>query len=102
MNKVGSEICEEMISSEKLTMVKFSASWCGPCKMLTPILDGIAGKYPDINMVEIDVDEEMALASKEGIRGVPTVIFYKKGEVLSKLVGIQPAKVYTEKIDSFK
>jgi thioredoxin 1 len=92
----------EKINEDKLTIVKYKANWCGPCRVLSPILEGVVKDYADINVGEVDIDTNMALAQKDGIRGVPTVVFYKNGQVLDKMVGLQQAPVYQAKIDSLK
>jgi thioredoxin 1 len=92
----------EKINEDKLTIVKYKANWCGPCRVLSPILEGVVKDYVDINVGEVDIDTNMALAQKDGIRGVPTVVFYKNGQVLDKMVGLQPAQVYAQKIESLK
>jgi thioredoxin 1 len=92
----------EKINEDKLTIVKYKANWCGPCRVLSPILEGVVKDYADINVGEVDIDTNMALAQKDGIRGVPTVVFYKNGQVLDKMVGLQPAQVYAQKIESLK
>lgn len=93
---------EQKINEDKLTVVKYFANWCGPCKVLTPILEDVIKNYGDINVGEVNIDTNMALAQKDGIRGVPTVVFYKNGQVLDKMVGLQQALAYQAKIDSLK
>ncbi len=93
---------EQKINEDKLTIVKYFANWCGPCKVLTPIMEDVIKNYPDINAGEVDIDRNMALAQKDGIRGVPTVVFYKNGKLLDKIVGLSPAQVYQAKIDLLK
>lgn len=93
---------EQKINEDKLTVVKYFANWCGPCKVLTPILEDVVKNYGDINVGEVNIDTNMALAQKDGIRGVPTVVFYKNGQVLDKMVGLQQALAYQAKIDSLK
>jgi thioredoxin 1 len=93
---------EQKINEDKLTVVKHFAPWCGPCKALTPILEGVVKNYPDINVGEVNIDIHPVLAQRDGIRGVPTVVFYKNGKLLDKMVGLSPAQVYQTKIDSLK
>jgi thioredoxin 1 len=90
----------ETINSDKLTLVKYKANWCGPCRVLSPILEDVVKNYPDINFGEVDVDTHGDLAVRDGIRGVPAVIFYKNGQVLDKMVGLQQAQDYQNKINS--
>jgi len=82
---------QEVINSDKPVLVDFWAEWCGPCKALSPILDEIANEMDGkANIVKVNVDQAPDLAQKFGIRGIPTLIFFNKGEVKSTLVGNQP------------
>jgi thioredoxin 1 len=80
----------EVIKSDKPVIVDFWAEWCGPCKALAPILDEIASEVAGAKVVKVNVDEASELAQQYGIRGIPTLIFFKDGEVKSTLVGNQP------------
>ena len=79
------------VLKSKLAVVDFSAVWCGPCQMLAPILeklaDELAGKA---NIVKIDIDKDIDLATKYGITAVPTLIVFKNGEVINTTTGLQP------------
>ena len=90
----------EMTNLDTLSVIKYFGVWCQPCKMLSPILEGVVKNYTDINVGEVDIDTNMSLAQKDGIRGVPTVVFYKNGKLLDKMVGLQPAQSYIDKINS--
>lgn len=82
---------DQVLNSNKPVLVDFWAEWCGPCKALAPILDEIAGEVGDrASVVKVNVDNAANLAQKYGIRGIPTLIFFKDGEVKSTLVGNQP------------
>lgn len=102
MQQFDSATYEQKINEDKLTVVKHFAPWCGPCKVLTPILEGVVKNYTDINVGEVNIDIHPTLAQKDGIRGVPTVVFYKNGKMLDKMVGLQQAPAYQAKIDSLK
>lgn len=81
----------EVINSDKPVLVDFWAEWCGPCKALGPILDEIATEVSsDAKVVKVNVDQAGELAQKYGIRGIPTMIFFKDGEAKGTLVGNQP------------
>ena len=82
------------------TLVDFFAEWCGPCKMLGPVLDEVSKEYPDINFVKVNVDENMDLAQKFGIMSIPTVYIFKDGEVVKNFGGYRDADGVKEFIDS--
>ena len=82
-------------------VVDFSATWCGPCKKIAPIIEELAQEYDGRVVVgKCDVDDNDALTSKFGIRNVPTILFIKNGEVVDKHVGAAPKSTFTEKIDA--
>lgn len=81
----------KVLNSDKPVLVDFWAEWCGPCKALAPILDEISKEVGEkANVVKVNVDECGELAQQYGIRGIPTLIFFKGGQVKSTLVGNQP------------
>jgi len=102
MQQLDSTNYHNLINSDKLTLVKFATNWCGPCKVLTPILDDVVKNYEDINVGEVDIDIHMDLAVRDGIRGVPTVVFYKNGVVVDRMVGLHNGQIYKQKIESLK
>ena len=81
---------EKVLIADKPVMVDFWASWCGPCKMLSPVIDGIAEKRDDVVIGKVNVDEQQELAMKYGVMSIPTVIVFKNGEEFKKSVGVQP------------
>lgn len=92
----------DLISSEKPVLVDFTASWCGPCKMLAPVLEQVAGKLgEEARIVKIDVDRNPELAQAFKIQGVPTLIVFKKGEVKWRQSGVLPAATIENAIRQF-
>lgn len=85
----GDNFDEEVVCSEKRVLVDFWASWCGPCKMLAPVIDKIAEERDDIVVGKVDVDDQMGLAIKYGITGVPTIALFENGDVIGRSVGYQ-------------
>lgn len=79
---------------------QFSASWCGPCKMLTPVMNEIKGEISEATFQHIDVDENGDLASEYGVRGVPTVVIEKDGKEVKRFVGMQQKSVLVNEIKS--
>ena len=78
---------EEVMNSEKPVLVDFWASWCGPCRMVIPVVEKIAEEYPEYKVVKINVDEEQELAAQFGVMSIPTLMVVKNGEVVNKSVG---------------
>ncbi len=82
-----------------LTIIDFHAEWCGPCKVLSPVLEKIEEKNPQVKITKINVDEDRDLTAKFGVRNIPTVIFSKDGEVVERVVGAKPESFYQGIID---
>jgi thioredoxin 1 len=92
---------QEVVKSDKLVIADFWAEWCGPCKMIAPLLDEIARELPDkVKIVKIDVETEPQLAQQFGIYNIPTLLFFKDGKVKEQVVGSVAKKVLVEKINS--
>jgi thioredoxin 1 len=84
-----------------IALVDFWAGWCMPCKMLAPIIDGIAAEYAPrgVTVAKVDIDAEIELAGEYAIMSIPTVLLLKDGEEISRYVGVQPKEVYTAALD---
>ncbi|PZX59603.1 thioredoxin [Algoriphagus ratkowskyi] len=92
---------EEIIKSELPILVDFWAEWCGPCKMIGPVVEELAGDYEGKAVIgKVDVDANPAVAQAFGIRSIPTLLFFKGGEVVDKQVGAVPKSVLAQKIDA--
>ena len=102
MKNLNSKEDYEMVQSDKLSVIKMGAIWCGPCRVLAPILQSVSEKFEDVNFGEIDVDSQPEIAREQSVRSVPTILFFKNGEIVDKMVGLQQAEVYESKINSFK
>ncbi|MBU3819964.1 MAG: thioredoxin [Candidatus Faecalibacterium intestinavium] len=80
----------EVLQSDKPVLLDFWASWCGPCRMLSPIVDEIAGERPDIKVGKVNVDEQPELAGQFGVMSIPTLLVFKNGKLVNQAVGSRP------------
>ena len=91
----------EAVTNSGVTLVDFYANWCGPCKMVLPIIDSLDEEFAGkANICKVDVDANGDLASKYNIKSVPTVLIMKDGEVVDTLVGMKSKAIYTEKLNN--
>ena len=91
---------DKALNDGKLMMVDFWADWCGPCKMLSPVIDDLAKQYEGKAVVgKVNVDEEQELAIRYGVMSIPTVIFFKDGKEIDRKVGVMPPQVFTKVLD---
>ena len=90
---------EEVTRSSVPVLVDFSAEWCGPCKLLAPVVEELAGEYSGrVKIGHLDIDEGRATAAKFGIMSVPTLLFFKDGKVCDQLIGNVPKRQLVDKI----
>ena len=89
LNITGKNFDAEVVHSQKPVLVDFWASWCGPCRMLAPIIEKIADKHPEIKFCKINVDEETSLAQKFQIVSIPTLVAFKNGQQVNSGVGLR-------------
>uniref|UniRef100_UPI00321776C7 thioredoxin n=1 Tax=uncultured Draconibacterium sp. TaxID=1573823 RepID=UPI00321776C7 len=92
---------ELVMNSDKPVMLDFWAVWCGPCRMIAPIVEEMSAEYDGKAVIgKVDVDNNQEVAMKYGIRNIPTVLFVKGGEVVDKQVGAAPKATFTAKLDA--
>ncbi len=94
---IGKENFEkEVLNSEKTVLLDFWASWCGPCRMLSPTVEEIAAEYPEYIVGKVNVDEQPELTEKFGIVSIPALFVLKNGKVVNKAVGVMPKEKILE------
>ncbi|MBC7555506.1 MAG: thioredoxin [Chryseobacterium sp.] len=92
---------ETVLNSDKPVLVDFWAAWCGPCRTLGPIVEEIANDFEGKAIVgKVDVDNNQQISMDYGIRNIPTVLIFKNGEVVDKLVGVSPKELIAEKLQA--
>lgn len=90
---------DDVLMNNEITVVDFSAPWCGPCRMLSPIIDELSLDNPKLAIGKLNVDDNPLTANKYGIRGIPAIFFFKNGEIADKLIGMTTKIIIQEKIN---
>ena len=92
---------EKTLGENGLMLVEFWATWCGPCRMLGPVIESLAEEYEGkpVTIGKVDVDEVSELAQRYGVMSVPTVIFFENGQEIDRKIGVMPVQVYTDVLD---
>src|SRR6056297_3571303 len=90
---------EEVLENDKPVFVDFWAPWCGPCKMIAPIVDKLEENYGDqMKFAKLNVQDNQETAGEYGVRGIPTLAIFKDGEIVKKFVGLKPYELFEEEI----
>lgn len=95
--EIKGEELDNLLASGGITVLDFFASWCGPCRVYGPILDEFSSSNPDINVVKLNIETSPDIASKYGIRSIPTTILFKDGQLITKVPGV----IQKEKLEEF-
>ena len=98
-NLQDNEFEKKVLKSDEPCLIDFWAPWCGPCKAVTPILEELGGEYNGkLNFYKINIDENGNVASKFGVKGIPTIMFFKNGELYDQIVGVTSRNVIEDVI----
>ena len=93
---------DTLLSAEPVIVVDCTAAWCGPCRLVAPLIDQLADEYGDrAKVFKLDLDENKALAKRYGIRSIPAVMFFKQGDVAETIVGKKPYEEYSAVLDKY-
>lgn len=91
---------EQILKDESIVVVDFTATWCGPCKQVSPMMDQLATDYDGrAKVTKVDVDKNKGIAKQYGIRSIPAVLVFKSGELVETLVGMSPYEKFTSAVD---
>lgn len=90
---------EDVLTSDLPVLVDFTADWCGPCRMVTPVLRQIAAERPDLKIVEVDADTNPELTLRYRVMGLPTIAVFQGGELLTTLLGAKPKSTLLKQVD---
>jgi thioredoxin 1 len=89
---------DQVVNPDKVTLVDFSATWCGPCRRLEPILGELAGEMPEVDFLKLDVDRGQEIAMRYGVQAVPTMLVLRAGRVIDRFVGLRSKAELSERL----
>lgn len=89
VNVTAENFEKEVLQAEQMVLVDFWAEWCGPCKMLSPIVDQVAEELPDVKVCKVNVDEQPSLAAEYKVMSIPMLLVFQGGEMINQTVGVQ-------------
>ena len=90
---------QEVLKSSKPVVVDFWATWCGPCQMIAPVIEEVAGAHPEWKIGKLDVDKSMSVAQRYGIRSIPTIAIFRDGKVFDMIIGFVPKEELIKRIE---
>ncbi|MBD2438419.1 thioredoxin [Nostoc sp. FACHB-110] len=91
---------DTLLKQEKVFVVDFTASWCGPCRLVSPLMEQLANEYKDrVKVVKVDVDNNKPIFKKFGLRSIPAVLFFKDGELSEKIVGVSAYEQFSNAVE---
>ncbi|MEE0954328.1 MAG: thioredoxin [Eubacterium sp.] len=103
VTKVGSsDFDSKVLGAKGVSVVDLYADWCGPCKMMAPVIDGLSSQYEDVSFFKLNVDESGDIAQRYGVMSIPTFLFIKDGQVVKSMVGARGPEAFEEEINALK
>ncbi|HEY9803435.1 MAG TPA: thioredoxin [Leptolyngbyaceae cyanobacterium] len=91
---------DTLLTQEKVLVVDFTATWCGPCRLVSPLMDQLAEEYKDrVKVVKVDVDNNKPVFKRFGLRSIPAVLIFKDGELAEKIVGVSPYEQFSTAVE---
>jgi thioredoxin 1 len=92
---------DSLLAAESLLVVDCTATWCGPCKLVAPLIDKLADDFSDrAKIMKLDIDENKSIAKRFGLRSIPAVMFFKQGELIETLVGVKPYEEFKSTVEN--